>query len=131
MSYPIIFYFKSPYCSPCVAVEEMLDDINISLFGNRLNIRKIDILQESDLAQKYNILSVPTVLIGKIRLSVVIDKNELTDAILQGFLTSISFEDEPPIPTETELPDINSLISVSGLKSEDENNQENIPNGRE
>ncbi len=57
MSYPIIFYFKSPYCSPCVAVEEMLDDINISLFGNRLNIRKIDILQESELAQKYSILS--------------------------------------------------------------------------
>jgi thiol-disulfide isomerase/thioredoxin len=111
MGYPVIFYFKSQYCSPCVSVEAMLNDINLSLFGNRLNVRKIDIQQEMELAKKYNILSVPTILIGNVRLSIIIDKNELTDAILQGFLSSISFEDDPPVPTEIELPDLADIIA--------------------
>lgn len=73
----------------------MLDEINISLFGNRLNIKKVDIAEDLELARKFNVLAVPTIIIGRVRLSVVIDKNELTDAILQGFLSSVSFEEEP------------------------------------
>jgi len=112
MGYPLIYYFKSKYCSPCVAVERMLDEINISLFGNRLNVRKIDILQDVELARKYNVLSVPTIIIGKTRLNVVIDKNELTDCILQGFLSSISFDEEPPVPS-SESPSIDNIPAVS------------------
>lgn len=93
MSYPVIYYFNSPYCAPCHQVEKMLDEINISLFGNRLRVRKINIVNEGDLAQKYNVLSVPTIIIGTSRLSVFIDKSELTDAILQGFLSSVSFDE--------------------------------------
>jgi thioredoxin 1 len=95
MNYPLIHYFKSKHCAPCKPVEKMLDEINISLFGNRLNIKKVDIAEDLELARKFNVLSVPTIVIGKVRLSVVIDKNELTDAILQGFLSSVSFEEEP------------------------------------
>jgi len=109
MGYPLILYFKSKYCSPCIAVERMLDEINISLFGNRLNVRKIDILNDVELAKKFNVLSVPTIIIGRTRLNVVIDKNELTDCILQGFLSSISFEDDP-------------LVSASTTPSNDEKN---------
>lgn len=116
MGYPLIYYFKSKYCSPCVAVERMLDEINISLFGNRLNVRKIDILQDVELARKYNVLSVPTIIIGKTRLNVVIDKNELTDCILQGFLSSISFEEEPPVPSV----DSSSSVSNSTVSSSPE-----------
>jgi hypothetical protein len=73
----------------------MLNEINLSLFGNRLNVKKIDIAEDIELARKYNVLSVPTVIIGRVRLSVVIDKNELTDAILQGFLSSVSLDETP------------------------------------
>ena len=90
MAYPIIYYFSSPYCGPCKPVEQMLNEINISLFGNKLRIRKVNIVKESELAQEYDVLSVPTIICGDVRLSVVIDKNELTDAILQGFLSSVS-----------------------------------------
>jgi thiol-disulfide isomerase/thioredoxin len=94
MAYPIIYYFSSPYCAPCKNVERMLIEINISLFGNKLRIRRIDIAEEIDTARKYNVISVPTIIIGAVRLSIIIDKNELTDAILQGFLSSVSLTEE-------------------------------------
>ncbi|MHA1901674.1 MAG: thioredoxin family protein, partial [Promethearchaeota archaeon] len=92
--YPLIYFFSSPYCAPCKIVEKMLSEINMSLFGKKLRIKKVDIAQELELARKFKILSVPTIIIGNQRLSVIIDKNELTDAILQGFLSSVSFEEE-------------------------------------
>ena len=95
MGYPLIYFFSSPYCAPCKTIEKMLNEVNISLFGNKLRIKKVDIAQEFMLTQKFKILSVPTIIIGDQRLSVIIDKNELTDAILQGFLSSVSYgEDE-------------------------------------
>ena len=95
MAYPLIYFFSSPYCAPCKSIEKMLNEVNISLFGNKLRIKKVDIAKELDIARKFKILSVPTIIIGNQRLSVIIDKNELTDAILQGFLSSVSFaEDE-------------------------------------
>jgi hypothetical protein len=68
----------------------MLDEINLSLFGNRLVVEKIDIAKDVEKAKEFNILSVPTIIVGGVRLNVIIDKNELTDAILQGFLSSIN-----------------------------------------
>ena len=41
--YPKILFFSSNHCAPCKPVEEMLKRINISMFGKRLNIEKIDI----------------------------------------------------------------------------------------
>ena len=94
MAYPLIKYFCSPYCAPCKNVERMLNEVNISLFGNRLQVKKIDIAEDLDAAKKYDVISVPTIIIGTIRLTVIIDKSELTDAILQAFLSSVSFADE-------------------------------------
>lgn len=90
MAYPIIYYFSSPYCGPCKTVEKMLNEVNLSLFGNKLRVRKVNIVKESEMAKEFDVISVPTIIVGDMRLSVVIDKNELTDAILQGFLSSVS-----------------------------------------
>ena len=100
MAYPIIYFFSSTYCAPCKQVSQMLHEINLSLFGNKLRIKHINIAEDTDIetARKFKVLSVPTIICGSIRLSVIIDKRELTDAILQGFLSSISvFDDEEEI----------------------------------
>ena len=94
MAYPLIYFFSSPYCAPCKTIEKMLDEVNISLFGKKLRIKKVDIAKDLEIARKFKILSVPTIIIGDQRLSVIIDKNELTDAILQGFLSSVSFAED-------------------------------------
>ena len=70
----------------------MLNEINISLFGNRLKIKKVDIAEDLTLAKKYDVVSVPTVIIGSNRLNMIMDKEELTDAILSGFLSSVSIK---------------------------------------
>jgi len=72
----------------------MLNDINISLFGNRLKIKKIDIAEDLEMARKHNVVSVPTIIIGGNRLNMIVDKEELTDAILAGFLSSVSIGSE-------------------------------------
>ncbi|MBD3352776.1 MAG: hypothetical protein GF364_14910 [Candidatus Lokiarchaeota archaeon] len=89
--YPEILFFTSVYCAPCKSVEKKLSKINLSMFGNKLNITKIDIskAENLDLTKKKNILSVPTIIVGDKRLSTNIDEEDLVDAILQGFLSSV------------------------------------------
>jgi len=74
-----------------------MDKINLSLFGNKLLIKKVDISGESEnieLSRKHNVLSVPTIIIGKKRLSSTFDENDVVDAILQGFLSSVQLDEE-------------------------------------
>ena len=81
MAYPIIYFFSSTYCAPCKQVSQMLKEINMSLFGNKLRIKPINIAEDLETARKHQVLSVPTIICGSVRLSVIIDKRELTDAI--------------------------------------------------
>ena len=72
----------------------MLGRINVSLFGNQLIIRKIDISQEEgmELASKNKILSVPSIIVGNKKLTHILDEQDIVDAILQGLLSSVSLE---------------------------------------
>jgi glutaredoxin len=87
--YPKILFFSSNHCAPCKPVEEMLKRINISMFGKRLNIEKIDIEQSHKITRENNITSVPTIIIADKRLSVDIQEEEIIDAILYGFISSV------------------------------------------
>ena len=87
--YPKILFFSSNHCAPCKPVEEMLKRINISMFGKRLNIEKIDIEKSHKITKEYNITSVPTIIIVDKRLAVDIQEEEIIDAILYGFISSV------------------------------------------
>ncbi len=90
-SYPKILFFSSSHCAPCQPVEFMLKRINISMFGKKLRIEKISIdLEETrHLTQEYRITSVPTLIIADKRLSVNITEEEIIDAILYAFISSV------------------------------------------
>ncbi len=89
--YPRILFFSSNHCAPCKPVEEMLKKINISLFGKKLRIEKISIELEDNrkLTQEYRITSVPTLIIADRRLSVNIQEEEIIDAVLYAFISSV------------------------------------------
>jgi hypothetical protein len=72
----------------------MLAKINLSLFGNQLQIQKIDISENIEEAKKNNIMSVPSIVVGSKRLTHIMDEQDIVDAILQGFLSSVSLEEE-------------------------------------
>ncbi len=87
--YPKILLFSSVHCAPCQPVEEMLKRINISMFGKKLLIEKIDVSKNYMLTQKYKITSLPTLIIAEKRLSINIQEEDIIDAILFGFISSV------------------------------------------
>jgi protein-disulfide isomerase len=73
----------------------LLKKINLSLFGKKLKITKIDIAKNNELIQKNNILSVPTIIIGDRKLkSYSIDEEEIVDAIFNYFFSSVKIKEE-------------------------------------
>ena len=87
--YPKILFFSSVHCAPCKPVEEMLKRINSSMFGKKLYIEKIDIESNSRLTQEYQITALPTICIDDKKLCVNIQEEDIIDAILYGFISSI------------------------------------------
>ncbi|MFW9951468.1 MAG: thioredoxin family protein, partial [Candidatus Thorarchaeota archaeon] len=87
--YPKILLFSSTHCAPCKPVEEMLKRINISMFGKKLFIEKIDVEKNYFLTAKYKITSLPTIIIADRRLTLNIQEEDIIDAILYGFITSV------------------------------------------
>ncbi|MHA1107345.1 MAG: thioredoxin family protein [Promethearchaeota archaeon] len=87
--YPKILLFSSEHCTPCKPVEEMLKRINISMFGKKLFIEKIDVSKNYMLTQQYKITSLPTLIIADKRLTINIQEEDIIDAILYGFISSV------------------------------------------
>lgn len=89
--YPKIIFFSSTHCAPCRSVEEMLKKINISMFGKKLSIEKINIEDKANfiITQKYSITSVPALIIAEKLLNVDVQEEDIIDAILNGFISSI------------------------------------------
>jgi len=90
--YPEILFFSSSHCAPCKPVEEILKRVNISMFGKRLRITKIDIENNSKLTQEHKITSLPTLIIGEKRLSINIQEEDVIDAVLFTICTSIRLD---------------------------------------
>ena len=90
-SYPKIRFFSSTHCAPCAPIEQVLKRINISMFGKKLRIEKIsiDLEENRHLTQEYGITSVPTLIIADKRLSVNISEEDIIDAILYAFISSV------------------------------------------
>jgi thioredoxin-like negative regulator of GroEL len=86
---PEILFFSSIYCEPCKDAEKLIDKINISMFGNKLNVQKITIDAKNPLIQQYNITSVPALVIAGKKIPPNFDQIEIIDAILQGYIASV------------------------------------------
>ena len=87
--YPRILFFSSTHCAPCQPVEEMLKRINISMFGKKLFIEKIDVEKNYQLTTEFQVTSLPTILIADKRLTTNIQEEDIVDAILYGFISSV------------------------------------------
>ena len=89
--YPKILFFSSTHCAPCQPVEEMLKKINISMFGKKLYIEKIDIKESINrkIIEKYRVTSIPTVIVADKKITGSIQEEEIVDAVLYGFISSV------------------------------------------
>ncbi|MBN1802783.1 MAG: thioredoxin family protein [Candidatus Lokiarchaeota archaeon] len=89
--YPKILFFSSDHCAPCVPIENLLKKININMFGKKLVIEKINIEKKENInmIKKFTVTSVPTLVIADKKISVDVQEEDIVDAILSGFISSI------------------------------------------
>jgi len=87
-SRPVIVDFHALWCSPCKMQPPILKEVAAE-FGDRIKVVKIDVDQNNEIAGRYNIQSVPTLIIfkdGKLlwRQSGVVSKSQLKSVLLQN-----------------------------------------------
>jgi thioredoxin 1 len=85
---PVIVDFHALWCSPCKIQSPILKEVANEL-GDRIRVIKIDVDQNSEIASRYNIQSVPTLIIFKNgkqiwRQSGVVSKNQLYNVLTQN-----------------------------------------------
>jgi thioredoxin 1 len=64
MSKPILFDFSATWCGPCRMQKPIIEELAKKM-GDTVEIREIDVDQNNDLAGKYGIRVVPTLIIEK------------------------------------------------------------------
>jgi thioredoxin 1 len=85
---PVIVDFHALWCSPCKMQSPILKEVANEL-GDRIKVIKIDVDQNSEIAGRYNIQSVPTLIVFKNdkqiwRQSGVVSKNQLYNVLTQN-----------------------------------------------
>ena len=63
-SIPIVVDFWAPWCGPCKAIAPILNELAEEL-GDAVKICKVNIDNNSEVASKYEIRAIPTILIFK------------------------------------------------------------------
>jgi len=87
-SRPVIVDFHAVWCSPCKMQSPILKEVAIEM-GDKVRIIKIDVDQNNEIAGRYNVQSVPTLIVFKNgkqvwRQSGVVSKNQIKSVLMKN-----------------------------------------------
>jgi len=63
-THPVFVDFWAEWCGSCRMVSPVVEELSIE-YGDKVDFVKVNVDQNNDLTQKYNILSIPTLAIFK------------------------------------------------------------------
>ena len=61
---PVIVDFWAEWCTPCRMIAPALEELS-SDYDGKIKVAKVNVDEEGDLAMKYNVVSIPTLLLFK------------------------------------------------------------------
>lgn len=59
---PVVVDFFATWCGPCMMASPIIDKLADEM-GDKVVIGKLDVDEESDIAQKYGVMSIPTMIV--------------------------------------------------------------------
>lgn len=62
--YPVLVDFFATWCGPCKMMAPVLDEVALEAQG-KAAVYKVDVDQEPELAQRFGVMSVPTLIVFK------------------------------------------------------------------
>lgn len=82
---PVIVDFYAPWCGPCQMMAPILDEVKEEV-GDSTKIYKVNIDEEHELANQYQVMSIPTIFVfkgGKIvkQFNGVVSKEEIVEGL--------------------------------------------------
>lgn len=61
---PVLVDFFASWCGPCQMMSPIIDELSEEM-GNKAGVYKVDVDSSSDLANQYQVMSIPTILVFK------------------------------------------------------------------
>ncbi|MHA1367843.1 MAG: ATP-binding protein [Candidatus Heimdallarchaeota archaeon] len=85
-----ILLFTSKSCVYCAPAEEVLQEV-LASYGGKITYRKVDVEEEPELADQFDIMSLPTIAIGEEKLTSVPDIYKLHSALFSALVPEEKF----------------------------------------